>query len=907
MSDMNKEQLMCGLSDSQVNESKAKYGTNELAKKETESLWSMFIGAFDDIWIKVLCAALALKVILAILGIFVPALSGGNDVVEIISIVIAIALATGFSTLSEYRNTSRSEALQEEYSKTYAKVMRNGKLVNILTSEIVKGDTILVQAGDKVPADGLIFEGKIKVSQAALNGESRDENKAAVSDMADAESTDYSSVGKVFMGSVVTSGEGYMVATVIGDNSELGKINKALTDTDEEEERKDTSSLKLEGVAAGIGKLGVSAAAIAGILHVVLTLVRADEAITVVSVLLVIAEAVMLMASIVIMAVPEGLPMSVTLSLALSMRKMLKSNNLVRKMHACETMGATTVICTDKTGTLTQNQMTVYKTNFYGLKDQQLADNENSRLIKEGIAVNTTAFLDFSDPDKVKTLGNPTEAALLLWLNGQQANYQELRENATVIDQLTFSTERKYMATLVDSPVMGKKILYVKGAPEIIFAQCKNALIDGELQPIANYKTTVENQLLEYQNQAMRTLGFAYQVIEDNESHFKDGRLYNTELTFLGIVAISDPIRPDVPDAVKRCFDAGIQVKMVTGDTPGTAKEIGRQIGLWTEKDTDRNVITGVEFAQLTDKEALDRVLDLKIMSRARPMDKQRLVQLLQQKQAIVAVTGDGTNDAPALNHAHVGLSMGSGTSVAKEASDITLLDDSFSSITSAVMWGRSVYQNIQRFILFQLTINVAALIIVLLGSLFGSELPITVTQMLWVNLIMDTFAAGALASLPPSPEVMKRKPRNSNAFIIVPQMQRLILATGITFVVILLGLLYVLSNYAGGIEAGTPEGLRNLTIFFTVFVMLQFWNMFNAKTFGTNDSAFKNIFKSEGFLTVGMAIIVGQILVVNFGGSVFRTIPLTWSEWIWITLATSLVLWVGEIFRAFKRMKNRK
>ena len=618
-------------------------------------------------------------------------------------------------------------------------------------------------------------------------------------------------------------------------------------------------------------------------------------------------SAFMASVTLIVVTVPEGLPMSVTLSLALSMRKMLKSNNLVRKMHACETMGATTVICTDKTGTLTQNQMTVYKTNFYGLKDQQLTDNENSRLIKEGIAVNTTAFLDFSDPGKVKTLGNPTEAALLLWLNGQQANYQELRENATVIDQLTFSTERKYMATLVNSPVMGKKILYVKGAPEIIFAQCKNALIDGEGQPIANYKTTVENQLQEYQNQAMRTLGFAYQVIEDNESHFKDGRLYNVELTFLGIVAISDPIRPDVSDAVKRCFDAGIQVKMVTGDTPGTAKEIGRQIGLWTEKDTDRNVITGVEFAQLTDKEALDRVLDLKIMSRARPMDKQRLVQLLQQKQAIVAVTGDGTNDAPALNHAHVGLSMGSGTSVAKEASDITLLDDSFSSITSAVMWGRSVYQNIQRFILFQLTINVAALIIVLLGSLFGSELPITVTQMLWVNLIMDTFAAGALASLPPSPEVMKRKPRNSNAFIIVPQMQRLILATGITFVVILLGLLYVLSNYAGGIEAGTPEGLRNLTIFFTVFVMLQFWNMFNAKTFGTNDSAFKDIFKSEGFLTVGMAIIVGQVLVVNFGGSVFRTIPLTWTEWIWITLATSLVLWVGEIFRAFKRMKNRK
>lgn len=618
-------------------------------------------------------------------------------------------------------------------------------------------------------------------------------------------------------------------------------------------------------------------------------------------------SAFMASVTLIVVTVPEGLPMSVTLSLALSMRKMLKSNNLVRKMHACETMGATTVICTDKTGTLTQNQMTVYKTNFYGLTDGQLTDNEYSRLLAEGISVNTTAFLDFSDPEKVRTLGNPTEAALLLWLNDQGIKYQESRESVTVIEQLTFSTERKYMATLVQSSALGKKILYVKGASEILFGHCKNTIVGDKVVPIASQQPTIEKQLLEYQNQAMRTLGFAYQIIEDNESHFQDGRLHNTELTFLGIVAISDPIRTDVPDAVKRCFDAGIQVKMVTGDTPGTAKEIGRQIGLWTEKDTERNLITGIEFAQLTDEEILDRVLDLKIMSRARPLDKQRLVQLLQQKKQIVAVTGDGTNDAPALNHAHVGLSMGSGTSVAKEASDITLLDDSFSSITSAVMWGRSVYQNIQRFVLFQLTINVAALIIVLLGSLFGSELPITVTQMLWVNLIMDTFAAGALASLPPSPDVMRRKPRDSNAFIIVPQMRNLILTTGIAFVVILMGLLYILSHYAGGIDAATPQGLDNLTIFFTVFVMLQFWNMFNAKTFGTNESAFKNLSKSEGFLTVGLAIVVGQILVVNFGGSVFRTVPLSWTEWIWITVSTSLVLWVGEIFRAIKRFQNRK
>ena len=617
-------------------------------------------------------------------------------------------------------------------------------------------------------------------------------------------------------------------------------------------------------------------------------------------------SAFMASVTLIVVTVPEGLPMSVTLSLALSMRKMLKSNNLVRKMHACETMGATTVICTDKTGTLTQNQMTVYKTNFFCLPEQRLGDDERSRLIAEGIAVNTTAFLDRTDPQKTKTLGNPTEAALLLWLDGQRRDYAPLRAGSPVIEQLTFSTERKYMATLVNSAATGKKILYVKGAPEIIFKLCADVLEEEGKVPASTYQKRVDDQLLAYQNQAMRTLGFAYKVVDDDHALFVNGRLTDSDFTFLGIVAISDPIRADVPDAMRRCFDAGISVKMVTGDTPGTAREIGRQIGLWTDKDTERNLITGVEFAALSDEEALDRVIDLKIMSRARPTDKQRLVQLLQQKGAVVAVTGDGTNDAPALNHAHVGLSMGSGTSVAKEASDITLLDDSFSSITTAVMWGRSVYQNIQRFVLFQLTINVAALVIVLLGSIFGSALPLTVTQMLWVNLIMDTFAAGALASLPPSMEVMKRKPRNSDAFIIVPAMRRLIIGTAIAFVIILFGLLYVLSHYAGGVDASTPEGMRNLTIFFTTFVMLQFWNMFNAKTFGTDKSAFSNLSHSQGFITVGLAIVVGQILVVYFGGSVFRTVPLSLTDWVWIVLGTSLVLWVGEVARAIKRIKKK-
>ena len=617
-------------------------------------------------------------------------------------------------------------------------------------------------------------------------------------------------------------------------------------------------------------------------------------------------SAFMAAVTLIVVAIPEGLPMSVTLSLAMSMRKMLQSNNLVRKMHACETMGAATVICTDKTGTLTKNQMSIYQTNFYGLVNQQLGDDTLSHLIQEGIAANTTAFLDLSDADKIKTLGNPTEAALLLWMNQHGLDYKKLRNEAHVLDQLTFSTERKYMGTVVESPLLKKKILYVKGAPEIVLGKCSTVQMVEGLQPVSAVQGTIESQLLGYQNQAMRTLGFAYKELTDDAPSFVDGKMVYNDLIFLGIAAISDPVREDVPAAIVRCNDAGIEVKIVTGDTPGTAKEIGRQIGLWKEDDTDINHITGVEFEALSDEEALSRVQALKIMSRARPTDKQRLVQLLQQKKEVVAVTGDGTNDAPALNYAHVGLSMGTGTSVAKEASDITLLDDSFHSIASAVMWGRSVYLNIQRFILFQLTINVVALVIVLLGSLLGTESPLTVTQMLWVNLIMDTFAAGALASLPPSMEVMKVKPRNAASFIVVPAMKSLILGTGALFCVGLLGLLYYFSAYAGGIDGETAVGVKNLTLFFTTFVMLQFWNLFNAKTFGNTESAFHNLRNSKGFLFVGLIIVLGQFFVVTFGNAVFRTTPLSLQEWLVIIAGTSLVLWVGEIHRWIKRKATK-
>jgi Ca2+-transporting ATPase len=611
---------------------------------------------------------------------------------------------------------------------------------------------------------------------------------------------------------------------------------------------------------------------------------------------------IMIAVTVIVVAVPEGLPMSVTLSLALSMKRMLSTNNLVRKMHACETMGAATVICTDKTGTLTQNQMKIYDTKFYG--SEGITD-----IIKEGIATNSTAYLDFSDKLKIKALGNPTEGALLLWLQENAINYLPLREDAAIVEQLTFSTERKYMATIVQSPLIGKRVLYVKGAPEIVLDLCKTV-------PVA--KEVIHAQLIDYQNKAMRTLGFACQIIEDKDetNYIHEGKLQHVNLSFMGIVAISDPIRAEVPGAVKKCLDAGIGVKIVTGDTPGTAKEIGRQIGLWDENELENHHMSGTEFAAMDDKALLERILDLKILSRARPMDKQRLVQLLQGKNQVVAVTGDGTNDAPALNVAQVGLSMGDGTSVAKEASDITILDNSFSSISRAVMWGRSLYQNIQRFILFQMTINVAACLIVLIGAFLGTESPLTVTQMLWVNLIMDTFAALALASLPPHEKVMKDKPRKTVDHIISKTMAKNILGVGAFFVVLLFGLVQyfkhvditALSDFSingffanfFNFKSGNGLSAYELSLFFTIFVMLQFWNMFNAKAFMSSKSAFTILSKCGGFLAIALVILLGQWLIVTVGGEMFNVVPLKLVDWGIIIGVTSLVLWFGEIARIF-------
>ncbi|MBR3717314.1 MAG: calcium-translocating P-type ATPase, PMCA-type, partial [Bacteroidaceae bacterium] len=593
----------------------------------------------------------------------------------------------------------------------------------------------------------------------------------------------------------------------------------------------------------------------------------------------------MMAVTLIVVAVPEGLPMSVTLSLALNMRRMLKTNNLVRKMHASETMGAVTVICTDKTGTLTQNLMQVQE--MVKLAPDVVPD----ALFHESIAVNSTAFLEKAENEKPHGVGNPTEVALLLWLYEQGVDYLKLREEAEIIDQLTFSTERKYMATLVHSKVNGKRMLYVKGAPEIVLSLCDEPKIGSK---------AIDAQLLAFQERAMRTLGFACREVQADEPQVCKDLISKHGLAFTAIAAISDPVRADVPAAVQKCQQAGIDVKIVTGDNPATAREIGRQIGLWKETDTERNAITGADFANLSDAEALERVMDIKIMSRARPTDKQRLVQLLQKCGAVVAVTGDGTNDAPALNHAQVGLSMGDGTSVAKETSDITLLDNSFHSIGTAVMWGRSLYKNIQRFILFQLTINFVALFAVLIGAFIGTELPLTVTQMLWVNLIMDTFAALALASIPPSEDVMREQPRKSSDFIISRTMWANILGVGVCFLALLLGMLMAFNEMPGGMT------VRRLTIFFTTFVMLQFWNLFNARAFGGKASALSHLRESYGLELVAAIILVGQFLIVQFGGEVFRTEPLDLQMWGIIIGGTSVVLWIGEAVRCVRRLTDK-
>ena len=910
---MEQKKHFTGLTEQQVLESREKYGANVLTPPKKEPIWKLFLEKFKDPIIIILLVALVASFAISCYHFF--ALNeGGKVFLEPVGILIAVMLSTVIGFIFEYNANKRFELLNQVSDDDAVKVIRDGNVSEVPKKDVVVGDIVLINTGDEIPADGTLLETvSLQLNESMLTGEPIIK-KTTKEDEFEKEAT-YPS-NQVFKGTTVVEGHGVMQVTSVGDSTEYGKVFEgSQIDTNVET----PLVIQLKKLAKLITKFSYVVAAIIIISRLAIYFSGTDG-VDLVSAGSYILNTIMIAVTVIVVSVPEGLPMSVTLSLALSMKKMLQTNNLVRQMHACETMGATTVICTDKTGTLTRNQMQVYEPRFFALQSQKLSDDNLSNIIKENISINSTAYLDYSDPNKIKALGNPTEAALLLWLHSQGVNYLPIREDANIIEQLPFSTERKYMATVVDSAVLGKKILYVKGAPEIVYGLSNEVETPVGFEGTDEFRNVLESQLLTYQNQAMRTLGFAYKILEDEQPVFIDGKIALADLIFVGIVAISDPVREDVPQAVKSCMDAGIKIKIVTGDTPGTAKEIGRQIGLWTERDGDINHITGPEFAELSDSELLDRVLDIKIISRARPMDKKRLVETLQKKGQVVAVTGDGTNDGPALKAAQIGLSMGDGTQVAKEASAITILDNSFNSITRAVMWGRSLYRNIQRFILFQVTINFAAFLIVLIGSFLGEESPLTVTQMLWVNIIMDTFAALALASLPPDEKVMQDKPRNNKDHIITPKMAKLIIGVGSIFVLFLFGLVQYFkhveltnltdfsitdyfSNYFNFKIEDHGLSSYEMSLFFTTFVMLQFWNMFNAKAYNTGRSAFYEFSKViKGFGVIALLIVVGQFLIIEFGGTMFNVVPISAIDWLIIIVFTSIVLWVGEAFMVLRR-----
>lgn len=865
-----------GLTDEQVKQSREQHGKNVLTPPQRTSLWKLYLDKYRDPIIQILLVAAFVSLILAFIE---------KNFMETIGIFVAVFLATTVGFYFERDAAKKFNLLTALSEEQPVKVRRNGKVMEIPRHDVVVGDVVLVEVGDEVPADGeLIICNDLQINESALTGE-------PVAEKSLEGGGDGAYPRNVILRStMVMNGRGEFVVTAVGDATEIGKVAKKSTEQTSVETPLHMQLDKLAKMISKVGSVVSVAAFFIFLIHDILTNPAwgGKDYFYMAEIVL---KYFMMAVTLIVMAVPEGLPMAITLSLALNMRRMLKSNNLVRKLHACETMGAVTVICTDKTGTLTQNKMQV--------SALELKQGDGA-LLDTAIALNSTAELNDGKP-----IGNPTESALLLWLDAQGKDYEELRKQVNVLKQLPFSTERKMMATLAE--VDGETYLFVKGAPEIVMKKC---IIEDRMQ-----RQTAE-ELDEWQHKAMRTLAFAYKKVE--ASIMRTSRTSTAEVVALldandlqlqAIAAIADPIRPDVPAAVQECRHAGIEVKVVTGDTAATALEIGKQIGVFEDEpenigadgsltSLDQQMITGEQWEALSDEEAYERAKDIRVMSRARPTDKQRLVAMLQKRGEVVAVTGDGTNDAPALHYAHVGLSLGSGTSVAKEASDMTLLDDSFKSIANAVMWGRSLYRNLQRFLFFQLVVNVAALLLVLGGSVIGTEMPLTVTQILWVNLIMDTFAALALASLPPSHEVMKDKPRKASDFIINKSIGFGILFCGIVFFLVMFALLvYCERRGKGGVD------VHELTMFFTTFVMIQFWNLFNAKALMSHHTAFRHFLKDKGMILVLVLVLVGQWIIVTFGGEMFRTTPLSLHEWLLIIGSTSVVLWAGELWRTFKRM----
>lgn len=865
--------LKTGLTSEQVEASRRQYGRNLLTPPKRPSIWRLYAEKYKDPIIRILLIAALFS-----LGIGIYE----NEYVETIGILVAVFLATTIGFYFEYDAQKKFDILNALGQEELVTVIRDSQAMQVPRSELVVGDVVILEQGVEIPADGLLLESiNLQVNESSLTGEPIC-HKTTDEAHFDREAT-YPS-NRVLRSSMVVDGHGCMKVDAVGDETEIGHVARhATTFTDIEtplNQQLNRLSKLINKVAFTISLLVFVAGTSHG-LYVYFQELMPGQPIDWAIMAATLLKWFMVTVTLIVMAVPEGLPMAVTLSLALNMRRMLRTNNLVRKLHACETMGAVTVICTDKTGTLTQNRMEV--------ADIQ-SDHHFEELLAENMAVNSTALLE--EGSEGQGIGNPTECALLLYLRKNGKNYSEYREKAPLTSQLTFSTERKYMATLVTSSVNQRRMLYVKGAPEVILELC---------QISTDQQQQIEAILKEYQAGAMRTLAFAHREIGENEGTDCLALAQQGRLTLEGICAIMDPVRPEVPSAVKNCHDAGIHVKMVTGDNAGTAIEIAKRIGLWTESDREEQVITGAAFAALSDEEALNRIASIKVMSRARPMDKQRFVKMLQEKGAVVAVTGDGTNDVPALNRAQVGLSMGSGTSIAKEASDITLIDDSFRSIATAVMWGRSLYKNIQRFLAFQLTISLTALAISMVGSFLDTDIPLTVTQILWINLIVDTFASLALSTIPPSADVMKEQPRKSSDFILSRFVKKSVGITAGIFFAVLLGILFYFNRWGNN-----TISLHDLTVFFTFFVMLQFWNLMNARVLGSHQSAFSQLLNCKGLLFVMSMILIGQILIVEFGGKVFRTEPLDFTTWFTIVAGSSLVLWIGEIVRYIQRKTSR-
>ncbi len=883
-----------GLSPQEIEESRRIHGSNILTPPEKESWIKLFFNKFTDPLIIILLIAGVLSIGISCYEYFILG-HGAKVFMEPSGIFAAILLATGLGFIFEYKAEKEFALLNQVSDEEPVEMIRSGNTTMIPRKDVVVGDIIILSTGNEIPADATLLEAVgLSIDESSLTGEPLCHK---TTDPRHFSSDDTYPSNMVMRGTKVMEGHGIARVTAVGDATENGKVFVA-AQIDNSVKTPLNEQLDRLGRFISISSYIIGALVIAG--RVIMYISTYGTAWELMDFLAYLLQSIMLAVTLVVVSVPEGLPMAVTLSLAYSMRRMLHTGNLVRKLHACETMGAVTTICTDKTGTLTANQMRVADSVFFGIDSEADASLPQWDAIMTAMALNSTAELDLSDPARPMVVGNPTEGALLLWIRQHGGDYKAMRSLWIKESEISFSTERKYMATVVRN-TCGRRMLIIKGAPEIVYGLCHSDSPE---------RKTLDSLLLGYQQQAMRTLGFACCDLAPEQPGIEGDTITAENITFSGITAISDPVREDVPDAIRECLDAGIKIKIVTGDPPATAREIGRRIGLWNDNDDDDRIVTGHDIETMTDEELLHRAADLKIIARARPMDKKRLVEALQRRGEVVAVTGDGTNDAPALKAAHVGLSMGDGTSVAKEASDITILNNSFSGITNAVMWGRSLYRNLQRFILFQLTVNVAACLTVLIGSFMGTDAPLTVTQMLWVNIVMDTFAAMALASLPPSRDVMRNRPRDRRKFIITPQMSRFILGVGGAFFAVMFGLLYYMEHYSINSLSeflhpvaavhNTLSGYE-LTMFFSLFVMLQMWNLFNARAFGSSASALRLRHCGE-FLFIVAAVFVGQIIIVTFGGNFFNVQRIGLADWAFIIAVTSPVLIIGEILRVISR-----